>query len=152
MKTNETALSGIQASIEQKKREAFKKLRQLYTHVHGKPAPYYNDDTANSLTRCIIDYLECKGHQAERVNCFGNPIPQGNGLYKFGKTNMNLGTSDIHAVCEGIALKIEVKIGSDRMSSYQKQYRDQVIAAGGKYFVARSFDKFLIWFHNEFGG
>ena len=46
-------------------------------HPHT-PAKYlgkskHRDDTANELTRCIIDYIEYKGGQAERINTMGIP-------------------------------------------------------------------------------
>ena len=34
-------------------------------------APSYTDRTANGLTKCIIDFLRLKGHQAERVVVMG---------------------------------------------------------------------------------
>lgn len=130
--------------------KAFKKLRDL--HREQRPdarVPTYNDSTANSLTRCIIDYINLKGYQAERINCMGNPIPVGDGTYRMGKTTMDLGTADISATIKGRSVKIEVKTGKDRMSSYQRRYRDKIEAAGGIYIVARSFPQFLIDIHKR---
>ena len=134
----------------QLKKKAFKKLRDL--HREQRPnarVPTYNDSTSNSLTKCIIDYINLKGYQAERINCMGKPIPVGDGTYRMGKTTMDLGTADISATIKGLSVKIEVKIGKDRMSSYQRRYREKIEAAGGIYIVARSFPQFLIDLHKR---
>lgn len=130
---------------------ALKKLRQLRREKSpGKKVPAYEATTANGLTRCIIDYLIMKGHQAERVCCIGQPIPQGNGLFKFGKTTMDKGTSDISATIHGQSVKIEIKINGDRMSSYQWEYKKAVEKAGGIYYIARNFVDFLHWYNQKF--
>ena len=49
------------------KPEAVKRLEQVTGNKH-------RDDTANGLTRCIVDYLRYKGWQAERINTTGIPI------------------------------------------------------------------------------
>jgi hypothetical protein len=37
-------------------------------------APKYEDKTANGLTKCVKEFLELSGHQAERINTMGRPI------------------------------------------------------------------------------
>jgi hypothetical protein len=56
------------------------------------------------------------------------------------------GTADISATIKGRSVKIEVKIGKDRQSDAQKQYEQDVIKAGGLYFIARDFDSFIEWY------
>ena len=131
-------------------KEALKRLRKLYRETFPtKRAPTYEDKSETGLTRCIIDYLNMKGYQAERIHCIGAPIPQGNGLFKFGKTTMDRGTADISATIHGRSVKIEIKIGTDRMSSYQWNYKDAIERAGGLYLVARSFPHFLKEIHRR---
>jgi hypothetical protein len=56
------------------------------------------------------------------------------------------GTSDIHAVIGGRAVKIEIKAGADRQSEAQKEYQRKVEAAGGVYIIAHTFSEFLEWY------
>lgn len=132
-------------TTQDKKKRAFKKLGELYRFKYGKKPPTYKDDTESGLIRAILDYIHLKGYQAERIYCMGRPIPVGDGHFKMGATLMDKGTSDISAIVRSKAVKIEVKIGLDRMSSFQKDYCQKVTLAGGYYFVARSFDQFLVW-------
>ena len=37
------------------------------------PSQFYRDDTANGLTKCIVDYIRYNGGQAERINTMGRP-------------------------------------------------------------------------------
>ena len=37
------------------------------------PPQPYRDDTANGLTKCIVDYIRYNGGQAERINTTGMP-------------------------------------------------------------------------------
>ena len=118
----------------------------------------YSDKTANGLTRCIIDFLKLSGHYAERINTTG--------IYREGKTFKDVvgftritpgmwtpggatpGSSDISAVIHGKAVKVEVKIGKDRMSEAQVKYKEKVEAAGAVYYVARSFTEFYEWYNS----
>lgn len=119
------------------------------------------DDTANGLTRCIIDFLSINGHQAERINSMGRVVMERGHQLRGGKlvdtttpryipTNATNGTSDISAIIGGRAVKIEVKIGRDRQSEVQKRYQDDVERSGGVYFVARNFSDFVSWYTSTF--
>ncbi|MCK3682801.1 hypothetical protein [Maribellus sp. YY47] len=123
----------------------------------------YRDDTANGLTKCIIDFLRFHGHQAERIANMGRRIDtrenfvdvigraRTSGESKWIPGNGTKGTADISATIKGISVKIEVKIGSDRQSVSQKRYQKSIESAGGIYFVANSFDSFYKWHHLNFG-
>ena len=100
----------------------------------------YSDQTANGLTRAILDYLRLRGGYATRINTTGQ-IRAG----KWVKGTTSRGTADIMAVYQGFHLSIEVKIGRDRMSRHQLATRDNVEAAGGLYFIARDFQSFFDW-------
>src|ERR1035437_38127 len=122
----------------------------------------YNDRTANGLTRCIIDFLNFSGHQAERINSTGRPIDNTKvvrdvlgssrriGSMKWIPGTGQKGTSDISSVINGRAVKIEIKM-KDKQSPDQKRYEEQVIQAGGLYWLVRSFEEFLD-FYNSING
>ncbi len=126
----------------------------------ARVAPAYNDRDANSLTKCIIDFLKLKGWQAERISVTGRYIDNTRivtdvtgrqrriGSGQWIKGSMQKGSADIAAVIKGKAVKIEVKIGRDRQSKAQKFYQQQVEAAGGLYFIASGFDQFFTWYQS----
>lgn len=120
----------------------------------------YSDKTANGLTTCIIDFLRFKGWQAERIAVTGRYIDNSKvvtdvtgmsrriGSGKWIPGSMQKGTADISATIRGRSVKIEVKIGRDVMSDYQKEYRSQVQRAGGLYWLVRSFDEFMSFYNS----
>ena len=132
----------------------------LYSYV--KP-PTYNDSTANSLTTCIIDFLNMMDNcHAERISNEGRTIDTRKnitnvvgqvrqiGSIKRIKSSMQLGTADISATILGRSVKIEVKIGKDRQSEAQKEYQKQVENARGYYVIAKDFQGFFDWFTAKF--
>lgn len=126
------------------------------------PKPRYSDRTANGLTKCIIDFLNLKGFQAERVSNTGRRIDQRQkvtdaigktqviGSVKWIKGSGRKGTADVSATIQGRAVKIEVKIGKDRLSKHQKAYKAEIEKAGGLYVVAKDFQSFYEWFYENF--
>jgi hypothetical protein len=60
------------------------------------------------------------------------------------------GTADISATIQGRSVKVEVKIGNDRQSEYQKQYQESVERCGGIYFIACTFEQFYQWYNESF--
>ena len=100
-----------------------------YIHVGN-----YSYKTANGLTKCLIDYIKFIGGYATRINTAGIWDEK---LQMFRPGTTNLGTADIHACIDGHHLSIEVKIGADKLSEYQKRTKQKVSAAGGLYVVAR---------------
>ncbi|MCF8218743.1 MAG: hypothetical protein K9J21_07150 [Bacteroidales bacterium] len=145
--------------------ESIKKLKQLYLEKHrerypqfpegARTAPKYTDKDANSLTKCIIDYIKLTGGQAERISVTGRRIDKRKiftdtvgykrqiGRVQWVKSNMKKGSADISATIRGCSVKIEVKIGKDRQSKDQKQYQKEIEKAEGIYMIVRSFDDFL---------
>lgn len=121
----------------------------------------YTDKTANGLTKCIVDFLNLSGHQAERIRSEGRMIDERKtytdvlghkrqiGSTKYIKSSSQNGTADISATIKinvmgqvvGIACKWEVKM-KDKQSEAQKQYEAKVTEAGGKYFLVHSWDEF----------
>ena len=122
----------------------------------------YRDDTANGLTRCIIDYIRLHGGQAERINTTGIPIDERRqvtdvlghsrtiGSLTWRPSGSTAGSADISATIHGKAVKIEVKIGRDRQSPAQRQYQQQIEAAGGIYYIAKDFTLFVSWYLRTF--
>lgn len=142
----------------------FEAIRKKFPNCpdHAIPKPKYSDKTSNGLTRAIIDFLNLKGWQAERVSNTGRRIDQRQkvvdaigktqiiGSVKWIKGSGRNGTADIAATIDGNSVKIEVKKGSDKQSNEQKQYQKEVEAAGGIYFIARDFKSFYKWYCQTF--
>lgn len=131
-------------------------LKQDYPSVpdHAIPVPKYSDNSANNLTRCVIDFLQLSGHQAERINTMGRPIDKREqvtdvigktktiGSMTWGKSTATKGSADISATIQGRSVKIEIKYGKDRQSEDQKKYQAAIEASGGQYWIAKTFDDF----------
>lgn len=132
-------------------------LRKSYPTFpdYALPIRKYSDTTANGLTKCIIDFLNFTGHQAERISSMGRSIDKSKvvedvlgrkrtigGMQFIPGTTTN-GTADISSVINGKSVKIEVKIGKDRQSQAQLRYQKHIEDAGGFYLIAKSFDNFI---------
>ena len=153
-------------------RKCFQHLNELYLldtqrkypnyPTHLIASPKYTDTTANGLTKCIIDFLNLNGHQAERINNTGRQLDnrksvvdvlgrkQTIGSCKWIKGSGTNGTSDISATINGLSVKVEVKIGKDKQSNDQKLYQEQVEKAGGTYVIATTFNQFYNLYTNKF--
>lgn len=147
-------------ALDQLKALRLAKIKDMYPHIpsYALPKIEYNPKSANGLTKCIIDFLNLSGHQAERINTAGRVI-DGRKTYtdvlgrtktigstKYIPTTGTKGSADISATISGKSIKIEVKIGRDRQSKYQKEYQEKIERAGGVYFIARDFDSFYEWY------
>jgi hypothetical protein len=118
----------------------------------------YRDDSANCLTRCIIDFLRLKGWQAERIANMGRQISTVKafrdvtgklrviGSTKWVTGSGTNGTADISSIIKARSVKIEIKFGQDRQSENQRLYQESVERAGGIYVIASTFDQFLAWY------
>lgn len=114
----------------------------------------YNDSTANGLTKCVTDYINLIGGQAERISNTGRYIDEskivtdvlGNrkkiGTGKYIKGTGTNGTADISATYKGKSIKIEIKM-KDKQSEAQKEYQQSIERAGGIYFICHNFEEFL---------
>jgi hypothetical protein len=139
---------------------AWQKQRNPSFPVHCIPVQKYNDDSANALTKSIIDFLTFSGFQAERINTMGKRIDKTKtvdtvlGKRQIGgvswiKGTGTKGSADISATIKGRSVKIEVKYGKYRQSEYQKEYQQAIETAGGVYVIAKDFDSWYEWF-NQF--
>lgn len=104
--------------------------------------PKYSDKDANSLTKAILDYFRLNGGYAVRINTQGQYNEK---IGKFTKGTTTKGTADIHACLNSIHYSIEIKIGKDSLSKYQEATQAKIEAAGGLYFVAKSYQSFHDW-------
>lgn len=164
----ESQFKDSQKSIRYRKSEAVKYLENIANEAARKrypntPPKYlaprkYRDDTANGLTQCVIDFIRFNGGQAERINSTGRRIDTQitfcdvigcqrtiGGTHWINGSGTN-GTADISATIAGRSVKIEVKIGRDRMSEAQKLYQKSIEQAGGIYVIASTFALFYSWY------
>ena len=155
-----------------KKPQAVKELEELADienqRLHPNiPTKYlarskYRDDTANGLTKCIIDFIRLNGGQAERINTMGIPRDSRKmvtdivgrsrviGSVEWRTSGTTKGSADISATIRGQSVKIEVKIGHDRQSDAQRDYQAAVEQAGGVYYIAKDFANFVQWYKERF--
>jgi hypothetical protein len=135
MKQTEWKTSLLQA------REAYMTEHYAACRDFGVPTKKYSDKTANDLTACIIDFLKYNGHYANRINTTGM-LRKIKGQMKWTKSSTRKGTADIDAIINGKSVKIEIKIGRDKMSDAQKAEQKQVESAGGVYIIVKSMQAF----------
>jgi len=118
----------------------------------------YNDTTANGLTNCIIDWINYSGGHAVRINTQGQVRKerveyfggQHRDLVRFTPSTTAKGTFDITATIQGRSVKIEVKIGRDKLSPAQERQMEKEQAAGALCFVARDMESFVSWYQTQF--
>jgi hypothetical protein len=138
---------------------AWQKQRNPSFPEHCIPVQKYNDNSANALTKSIIDFLTFSGFQAERINTMGKRIDKTKtvdtvlgkrqiGSVSWIKGTGTKGSADISATIKGRSVKIEVKYGKDRQSEYQKEYQQSIETAGGVYVIAKDFDSWLQWYYD----
>jgi hypothetical protein len=139
-------------------------LRLKYPSIDEKYIPYtkWADNSANSLTQCVIAYITFMGGQAERISSQGQyregaKIPVGTGELahtrqlpgKWTPGQSTKGTADISSTIRGRSVKIEIKYKKDVQSQVQKEYQASIERAGGVYIIVRTFDEFVVWY-NQF--
>lgn len=128
------------------------------------PVKRYALNKANGLTQAVIAWIRAHGYQAERVNTMGRPVDnrkEFTDVVGFRRTVGSIdwipgtgtrGSADIHASIPlkgsngwAVSVKIEIKIGKDRLSDAQKEYGQQMELAGGVYIVVKTLDDFFKW-------
>ena len=139
-------------------------LEELKAKSPNMPESYipltdWKDNSANSLTKCVIAWITYMGGQAERISSQGQyregkKIQVGTGSIAYTKQlpgkwtpgQSTKGTADISCTIKGRSVKIEIKYGRDVQSDVQKQYQASVEKAGGVYIIVRDFDSFVEWY------
>lgn len=127
---------------------------------HAIPPYRHKVTSTNGITRCIIDYINYTGHQAERISTSGRWVGGETYVDVIGRSRVakgnwipgssTAGSADIAATKKilisqsrnstrvvGIKVAIEVKSAKDRQSEAQKRYQKSVEDAGGVYIIAR---------------
>lgn len=149
-------------ALEELKALKLSKTRETYPNVpdYALPKFEYSDRSANGLTKCVKDFLNLSGWQAERINTTGTPRDNRKqvtdvigrtktiGSVTWTKSTATKGSADISATIRGRSVKIEIKYGKDRQSEDQKRYQEQVEASGGVYWIVRTFEDFLTKYKN----
>jgi hypothetical protein len=97
-----------------------------YFKAAGEIRGKWNDQTANGLTKAIIDYLKFIGGNFTRINVMGTPRKNKAGKLIFTPSMTKKGTADILGVFKGRYTAIEVKIGPDRQSKEQMEEEKDV--------------------------
>jgi len=130
---------------------AFEALKKRYPSFPYPVKPKYSDKSANALTTCVIDYIQLRGFQAERINTTGTFLDTGKGR-RWIKGSSQPGSADISATIQSRSVKIEIKCAATRdlyQSEAQKNYQKQIEAAGGVYLIIRTFQEFYDWFNRK---
>lgn len=109
----------------------------------------WNDKTANGLTTAVCDWIKFNGGDAQRINTTGT-MRKIDGQMKWTHSGSRRGAADIHAIIQGRAVSIEIKIGRDQLSGQQLSEKLRIESAGGFYFVARDMDQFVNWYRRTF--
>jgi hypothetical protein len=105
----------------------------------------FRDDSANSLTKCIVEYIRLSGGFASRVSVQGTFSRK---LNKYIPSTSRKGLADVMATYRGFSISCEVKIGRDKQSEAQMKVQDEVTRSGGLYYIAKDFSSFKLWFDN----
>jgi len=123
---------------------------------HCIPYTVWSDTSANALTKCVTEFINMSGYQAERISTQGTYI-EGKKLKvaditrpsagKYIPTQGTKGSADISSTIHGRSVKIEIK-QKDKQSEHQKAYQLSIEKAGGVYIIVRTFDEFIIWYDN----
>jgi hypothetical protein len=150
-----------------------KQRRQLETAGNPRVNEYFDfnrekkQSPANELTDQIIAFVKENGGAARRVNVQGR-YTEGEtytdvvGRLRHQKgswipSGMLPGFEDIDAIkpitvynilgklpyCVGVKVAVEVKVGKDFMKEPQLKRREEVLAAGGFYIIAMSYNQFV---------
>ncbi len=106
------------------------------TWVYNK----FSDNSANALTKIIMEWLRVHGAMGARVNTGGT---WDNSRKMYIRSGSTKGAADISAIVKGRAVEIEVKYGKDKLRPDQIIYKQNTEAAGGVYLVVKNFDSFL---------
>ncbi|MGE0089439.1 MAG: hypothetical protein AB7S50_08210 [Bacteroidales bacterium] len=134
-------------AVKEMEKLAFNEARRKHPSmpIHALAPRIYKDNTANALTKCIVDYITLKKGFASRLNSTGIYRQD---IQKFVPNTQKRGLSDVIAVYKGKSLNIEVKMGLDRLSEHQIKVKRDIESSGGLFFIAKDFESFKIWFDN----
>lgn len=138
--------------------------RAKYPNVPYLAPRTYRDDTANGLTKCVIDFLILSGHHCERTGNEGRIIDNRKAVTDIlGNVRMigsvqrvhgsgMRGTSDLKAVINGqfVAIEIKCEATKDRIRPDQLKYKETIEKSCGLYVIATTFAGFMEWYNQNF--
>ena len=96
----------------------------------------------NELVRACEQYLKMKGIFHYRNNS-GAMVSEYKGKQRFMRFGA-VGSPDIVAVINGQYVGIECKMGKGRQSSNQKEFEQNLLKAGGAYWLIRDVQELII--------
>lgn len=128
-------------------------IEGLGPSMFNRPAPEkkkkksYKPSPASILTDEVIRFVKANGGTARRVNSMGIYDEV---LNKWRTSMTRRGYEDVDAtMCVrfgnlkfGFKIGVEIKIGGDTQSQYQKKRQQELEAAGGQYWIIKDFDTF----------
>lgn len=100
-------------------------------------------ETANGLTQSILRFISSHRWYCTRIQSQGQYNAK---LKRWTKGTTRKGIGDILAIIRGDAIMIEVKVGKDKQSQWQKQTQKDVEKSFGIYLQIKSFDEFKMWY------
>lgn len=154
-KLNQNQINSALLSLESKRAQALKQLKELdyqlrkekYSNVpdYAIAPSKFEDKTTNGLTDCVIKWLQLNGHYCSRIQSQGQYRES---LGTWTKSTVKRGIGDIIAIVRGQSLMIEIKAGADKQSEFQKETESEVTSSGGTYLLVRSFADFLDFYNS----
>ena len=101
----------------------------------------FSDKNTNELTKSVMGWFKCHGGFSQRVNSGATFDPR-LGIFRKG-SGSTTGAADTMNTLMGLAIHVEIKFGRDRQRPEQIEFQKGVEAAGGIYFIAKTYDNFL---------
>jgi hypothetical protein len=129
---------------------AFRKLQNFIGEQTARPTRKpkgSKPETANSLTRKVVNHIQAHGGFATRLQSTGQYRDD---LQKFVPSQQRSGLPDVMAVFDGKSCFVEIKIGRDTLSGDQRKAIAELEQAGACVFVAKDFESFQRWFTDQF--
>jgi len=139
-------------------------LKNIITTRPNLPYPesfihQYIPNTANGLTKCIVDWINFDGGFARRISVTGKMVDKTKvvtdvmgsrriiGSVEYQKSSMVKGSADITSTIEGRTVEIEIKINTDRQSQDQKEYQQSIERAKGVYVIIKTLGGWQEWYN-----
>lgn len=101
--------------------------------------------TTNNITEGLVNLILADGWSARRINVIG--------IYSvkfkvYRPSKMKRGIADIICCIMGRYVAIEIKKGEDVQSTFQKEYQQEVLDAGGVYVVVENYEAARQWYYD----
>ena len=100
---------------------------------------------ANNLTQGVKAFIKMNGGWAVRINTMG-VYDAAEGIFRK-VPEEDKGVSDVIGTYRGFSLYVEVKVGTDKQSTAQKNFQKHMEDAGGWYYEARNMNDFITNFN-----